>query len=65
MSTDQDARNPLAGLADEEQRIMERLLRRRPEPHKAAKRPGTAQAEAQRRRRERERKRLNDAPRLP
>jgi hypothetical protein len=50
-----DSNGPLAGVSEEERRIMERLLRMRPEPHKAAPKPAGAQADAQRRRREKER----------
>ena len=57
---DRDASNPLAGVSDEERRIMERLLRMRPEPHKDAPKPTGARANAQRRRRQKERERPND-----
>ena len=57
---DQDSSNPLAGVSEEERRIMERLLRMPPEPHKAAPKPTGARADAQRRRREKERERPSD-----
>jgi hypothetical protein len=58
---DQTVRNPLAGVSDEEQRIMERLLRMHPEPHKDAPKPTGTRADAQRRRREREHTQPSDA----
>ena len=61
--SDRDATDPLAGVSDEERRIMERLLRMRPEPHKVAPKPSGARADAQRRRRERERQHPNEASR--
>lgn len=60
---DQGSRNPPAGVSDEERHIMERLLRRPPEPHKAASKPPGARADAQRRRREKECKHPNEASR--
>jgi hypothetical protein len=53
--SDQDTKNPFAGISDEERRIMGRLLRMRPEPHKDAPKPSGARADAQRRRRQKER----------
>jgi hypothetical protein len=52
---------PLSGISTEEQEIMDRLLRMKPEQQKEASRPMTAQADAQRRRREREKQRPNTA----
>ena len=60
---DQNAKDPLVGVSDEERCIMERLLRMRPKPHKDAPKPTGARADAQRRRREKEREHLNEASR--
>jgi hypothetical protein len=57
------AKDALAGLSAEEQRIMQRLLQTPPEPYKAAPKPATPQGEAQRRRREKERKHTSEASR--
>ena len=54
---DQTAKDPLTGISEDERRIMERLLRMHPEPHKDVPKPTGARAEAQRRRREKERER--------
>jgi hypothetical protein len=61
--SDLHGRNPLAGVSDEERRIMERLLRMRPEPHKDTPKPTGARADAQRRRREKERQQPSEASR--
>ena len=61
--SEQSTRDPLAGVLDDERRIMERLLRMRPEAQKDAPRPSSAQAEAQRRRREKERGHPSEASR--
>jgi hypothetical protein len=53
-------RNPLAGITAEEQEIMARLLRMKPEQQKTAK-PDTVKGDAQRLRRERERQQPNAA----
>jgi hypothetical protein len=53
--SDQDAKNPFAGITDEERRIMGRLLRMRPELHKDMPKPTGTRANGQRRRRQRER----------
>ena len=58
MTSERDgARDPLAGISSEEQRIMERLLRTHPEQQKSAQKLNSTRAMAQRRRRERERDR--------
>jgi hypothetical protein len=59
---DQDMGDPLAGVSDEERRIMERLLRMPPEPHKDAPKPTGARAEGQRRRRLKEREHPSGTP---
>jgi len=59
----QDTKNPFVGISDEERRIMGRLLRMRPEPHKTAPKPTGARADAQRRRREKEREHPTEASR--
>jgi hypothetical protein len=56
-----ETRGPLTSISSEEQEIMARLLRMKPEQQKDAPKPATAQADAQRRRRERERQRPNAA----
>ena len=55
--SDKDTGGPLAGVSEDEWRIMERLLRMPPEPHRDSPRPSGTRAEAQRRRRQRERER--------
>jgi len=47
--------DPLRGISETEQAIMERLLQMPPEQHKAAPKPTGSKAIGQRRRRERER----------
>jgi len=47
--------DPLAGVSEQERKIMSRLLRMPPEHQKAASKPATTKGEAQRRRRAQER----------
>jgi hypothetical protein len=53
--------NPLTGISSEEQEIMRRLLRMKPEHQKAKAKPASAKGDAQRLRRERERLEANTA----